>query len=161
MKPQADNEDKKSDNNVAQRHGVNSAHTTLGSSAAHKRQQKKNAEHKRKTAKNSEDIHNAPFFSNFRLNRNSYKKPKEAQMNIQTPIEAIQCQILNKQIETQSKKWDAESHLLDFERDLDILDLISDGLPDDPKTANALSRVHDNLSKIYSEFKIQFTKPNE
>ena len=70
-------------------------------------------------------------------------------MNIQTPIEAIGNHFLNKEIEAQSKKWDAEAHFLEFEQVLDTLDLISDGLSDDPKVANAINAIHANLSEIY------------
>ena len=34
-----------------------------------------------------------------------------------------------------------------------MLDKISDGLPDDPITANALIGLHGTLSNIYAEFK--------
>ena len=42
-------------------------------------------------------------------------------MNIQTPIEAIGNHFLNKEMEAQSKKWDAEAHFLEFEQALDCL----------------------------------------
>ena len=74
-------------------------------------------------------------------------------MNIQTPIEAIGNHILNNQIEAQSKKWDAEAHFLEFEQALDTLDLISDGLPDDPKVSNALSALHGKFTEIYLDSK--------
>ena len=74
-------------------------------------------------------------------------------MNIQTPIEAIGNHILNNQIEAQSKKWDAEAHFLEFEQALDTLDLISDGLPDDPKVSNALSALHGKFTEIYLQSK--------
>ena len=70
-------------------------------------------------------------------------------MNIQTPIEAIGNHILNNQIEAQAKKWDAEAHFLEFEQVLDTLDIMSDGLPDDPKLSNALNALHSKLSEIY------------
>ena len=70
-------------------------------------------------------------------------------MNIQTPIEAIGNHILNNQIEAQAKKWDAEGHFLEFEQTLDTLDIISDGLLDDPKLSNALNALHSKLSEIY------------
>ena len=70
-------------------------------------------------------------------------------MNIQTPIEAIGNHILNNQIGAQSKKWDAEAHFLEFEQVLDTLDIMSDGLPDDPKLSNALNALHSKLSEIY------------
>jgi len=50
--------------------------------------------------------------------------------------------------------WDIESRLYEFECALDTLDLISDGLPDDRKTSNALNGLHDILSKIHAEFKV-------
>ena len=70
-------------------------------------------------------------------------------MNIQTPIEAIGNHILNNQIKAQAKKWDAEAHFLEFEQALDTLDIISDGLPDDPKLSNALNALHSKLSELY------------
>lgn len=74
-------------------------------------------------------------------------------MNIQTPIEAIGNHFLNKEIDAQSKKWDAEAHFLEFEQALDTLDLISDGLPDDPKIANVLNALYDKLTGIYKNSK--------
>ncbi|MDB2438571.1 hypothetical protein N9W89_07620 [Hellea sp.] len=74
-------------------------------------------------------------------------------MNIQTPIETIQKHILNKQIEAKADDWDIEKTLLEFEVVTDTLDVISDGLPDDPKVTNALNGIHDELSKLYSDFK--------
>jgi len=50
--------------------------------------------------------------------------------------------------------WDIESNLYEFECALDTLDLISDGLPDDRRTTNALNGLHYTLSKIYADFKI-------
>ena len=76
-------------------------------------------------------------------------------MNIQKPVEAIEKDILNRQIEAQSRKWDIESDLQDFQRALDTLDLISDGLPDDPKVSNALNCLHGNLSEVYSNIKLK------
>ena len=70
-------------------------------------------------------------------------------MNIQTPIEATGNHFLNKQIEVQSKKWDVEAHFLEFEQTLDTLDIMSDGLPDDPKLSNALNALHSKLSQLY------------
>lgn len=48
--------------------------------------------------------------------------------------------------------WDAEVTLQQFENALDILDLISDGLPDDRRISNALNDLHDKLSKIHADF---------
>jgi len=76
-------------------------------------------------------------------------------MNIQTPIEAIGNHFLNKEIEAQSKKWDAEAHFLEFEQALDTLDIISDGLPDDPKASNALNALHSKFSELYLNSKAQ------
>ena len=74
-------------------------------------------------------------------------------MNIQTPIEAIGLHFLNAEIKAQSKKWDAEAHFLEFEQALDTLDLISDGLPDDPKISNALNALHTKLSEVFENSK--------
>ena len=70
-------------------------------------------------------------------------------MNIQTPIEAIGKHFLNAEIKAQSEKWDAEAHFLEFEQALDTLDIISDGLPDDPRISSALNSLHSKLSDIY------------
>jgi len=45
----------------------------------------------------------------------------------------------------QSKKWDVENHFLEFGQALDTLDLITDGLADDPKISNALGAIHKTL----------------
>ena len=75
-------------------------------------------------------------------------------MAIIKPIRAsIQAQFLNAPVAEQAEKWDFESHLLDFERTIDMLDAISDGLIDDTRTANALIGVTDKFSKIHAEFK--------
>jgi len=76
-------------------------------------------------------------------------------MNIQTPIEAIGLHFLNAEIEAQSKKWDVDAHFLEFEQALDTLDLISDGLPDDPKVTNALNALHSKLSEIFEKSKVK------
>ena len=70
-------------------------------------------------------------------------------MNIQTPIEAIGLHFLNAEIEAQAKKWDVESYFIEFEQAIDTLDLISDGLPDDPKLSNALNALHTKFSEIF------------
>ena len=77
-------------------------------------------------------------------------------MNIQTPIEAIGMHFLNAEIKAQSEKWDAEAHFLEFEQTLDTLDIISDGLPDDPKLSNALNALHSKLSQLYVNSKANF-----
>ena len=74
-------------------------------------------------------------------------------MNIQTPIEAIGLHFLNAEIKAQSEKWDAEAHFLEFEQALDTLDIISDGLPDDPKLSNALSALHGKFTESYLDSK--------
>ena len=71
------------------------------------------------------------------------------------PIQDLKSQLLNSDIEEQSSQWDAETHLYEFECALDALDLNSDGLPDDPRTSNALNGLHDKLSKIHADFKAQ------
>ena len=76
-------------------------------------------------------------------------------MNIQTPIEQIEKQILDTQIKAQSKKWDVEKHFHKFEQAIDTLDVITDGLPDDPKLANVLIGLHERFCEIYSESKAQ------
>lgn len=57
---------------------------------------------------------------------------------------------------TNLKNWDAESRLNDFERNIDTLDKVRDGLPDDRVTANALSLIYGNLCQLYAELKDQF-----
>ena len=74
-------------------------------------------------------------------------------MAIHKPIRVLENQMLEAHIAEQAQKWDAETHLIEFGRALDTLDVISDGLPDDPRTANAIISVHDNLSNIHAEFK--------
>jgi len=76
-------------------------------------------------------------------------------MNIQTPIENIQSHILNMKIEAKANEWDVEKTLLELSQGLDVLDLISDGLPDDPRVSNALNSVHDMLTKVYSDLNSQ------
>ena len=74
-------------------------------------------------------------------------------MAIHKPIRVLENQMLEAHIAEQAQKWDVESHLLDFERTIDMLDAISDGLTDDTRTANALIGVTDKLSNIHAEFK--------
>ena len=74
-------------------------------------------------------------------------------MNIQTPIEAIGLHVLNAEIKAQSDKWDAEAHFTAFEQALDLLDIMCDGLPDDPKVSNALSGLHKKFTEIYLQSK--------
>ena len=81
-------------------------------------------------------------------------------MNIQTPIIITEIDILNGEIHSQSQKWDEDAHFLAFDQTLDMLELITDGLPDDPKISNALTVVHTRLSQIYSDSKAQFKKLN-
>ena len=69
------------------------------------------------------------------------------------PTQVLETQLKNSEIAEQSLQWDSETSLNDFVRAIDMLDKISDGLPDDPITANALIGIHNNLSKIYAEFK--------
>ena len=80
-------------------------------------------------------------------------------MNIQIPIEKSKSQMLNSQIEDEAKEWDAEGALLEFSQALDILDVISDGLPDDPRVSNALNGVHNKLTKVYSDFSSKLLQP--
>ena len=49
-------------------------------------------------------------------------------------------------------EWDKEATLYRFECAIDILDKISDGLPDDRITTNALNGLRDKLSNIHAEF---------
>ena len=70
-------------------------------------------------------------------------------MNIQTPIEAIGNHFLNKEIEAQSRKWDVDTHFTEFQQALDMLDIMSDGLPDDPKISSALNSLHSKFSELY------------
>lgn len=49
--------------------------------------------------------------------------------------------------------WDIEADLYEFECAIDILDKISDGLPEDRTTTNALNGVHAKLCKIYADFR--------
>jgi len=74
-------------------------------------------------------------------------------MAIHKPIRVLETKLLNAHIKEQAQKWDVESHLLDFERTIDMLDAISDGIIDDTRTANALIGVTDKLSNIHAEFK--------
>ena len=69
------------------------------------------------------------------------------------PIRTKKVQPLNARVKEQDQIWDIESNLELFGRALDTLDVISDGLVDDSRTANAIIGVHDNLSNIYAEFK--------
>ena len=56
------------------------------------------------------------------------------------------------QIEVPNPAWDAEALLYELECEIDTLDKISDGLPDDPITTNALNGLHAKLSNIHAEF---------
>lgn len=49
--------------------------------------------------------------------------------------------------------WDIEAHLYELECVIDTVDKISDGLPEDRTTTNALNGVHASLSKFHAEFK--------
>ena len=49
--------------------------------------------------------------------------------------------------------WDIEADLYVFECIIDTLDKISDGLPEDRTTTNALNGVHNSLCKVHAEFK--------
>ena len=69
------------------------------------------------------------------------------------PIRTKNVQSLNAHNKEQNQIWDVESDLEVFGRALDTLDVISDGLVDDSRTANAIIGVHDNLSNIHAEFK--------
>lgn len=68
------------------------------------------------------------------------------------PIQVLKAQLVNSEIEEQSLEWDAETHLYEFECALDALDLMSDGLPDDQRTSNALNGLHSKLSNIHAIF---------
>lgn len=57
--------------------------------------------------------------------------------------------------EAQKPYWDAEDTLYQLECEIDTLDKISDGLPDDPITTNALNSLHAKLSNIYAKFKTE------
>ena len=76
-------------------------------------------------------------------------------MAIHKPIASVlETKIQNALINEQAQKWDSENTLSKFERAINTLDIISDGLPDDPRTASAILGVHDNLSNIHAEFKL-------
>jgi len=62
---------------------------------------------------------------------------------------------INLQIEVPSPNWDAEALLYELECEIDTLDKISDGLPDDPITTNALNSLHAKLSNIHANFKAE------
>lgn len=79
-------------------------------------------------------------------------------MNIQTPVEKIDNHFLNRKIAAKAKEWDIESTLLEFEQALDTLDIISDGLPDDPRVSNALNGIHDKLSSVHSGLSARLLK---
>lgn len=49
--------------------------------------------------------------------------------------------------------WDIEARLYEFECVIDTVEKISDGLPEDRATSNALNGVHSALCKVYAEFK--------
>lgn len=49
--------------------------------------------------------------------------------------------------------WDIEADLYEFECVIDTLEKISDGLPDDRTTTNALNGVHAALCKVHADFK--------
>ena len=65
--------------------------------------------------------------------------------DISAPIRVLENQMLEAHISEQTQKWDVETHLIEFGRALDTLDVKSEGLPDDPRTANAIISVHDKL----------------
>lgn len=71
------------------------------------------------------------------------------------PNQELVVELSNRQIEVQASKWDAEAQLYRFECAIDTLDKISDGLPDDPVTTNALNGLHECLSNIHAEFKAE------
>lgn len=73
-------------------------------------------------------------------------------MAFNQPNRAIEAQLLNSKIEEQSSIWDCERSLNDFEQALAMLDKISDALPDDPITTQALNGLHTALSNIHAEF---------
>ena len=56
----------------------------------------------------------------------------------------------------QSQKWDVENHFLEFGQALDTLDLIADGLVDDPKLENVLNALHGKLSAVFLNTKANF-----
>lgn len=62
---------------------------------------------------------------------------------------------INLHIEVPQSNWDAEALLYEFECEIDTLDKISDGLPDDIITTNALNGLHAKLSNIYANFKAE------
>jgi len=68
------------------------------------------------------------------------------------PIQGPQSPQLNNNTGVHPLRWDCESSLSDFEQALAMLDKISDGLPDDPITTQALNGLHDVLSNIHAEF---------
>jgi len=80
-------------------------------------------------------------------------------MNHLTPINITERDIRNAEVNAQSKKWDVENHFLEFGQALDTLDLITDGLADDPKISNALGAIHKTLCKVYSESKMRLFSP--
>lgn len=49
----------------------------------------------------------------------------------------------------------SENNLYRLECAIDTLERLSDGLTDDPTTANALNGVHANLCEVYANFKAQ------
>jgi hypothetical protein len=73
-------------------------------------------------------------------------------MAFNQPIQDLKALSLNSEIEEQSSKWDCEGSLRDFEQALAMLDKISDALPDDPITTQALNGLHSTLSNIYADF---------
>jgi len=80
-------------------------------------------------------------------------------MNHLPPINITERDIRNAEVNAQSKKWDVENHFLEFGQALDTLDLITDGLADDPKISNALGAIHKTLCKVYSESKMRLFSP--
>lgn len=52
-----------------------------------------------------------------------------------------------------TKNWDVEAPLYRFECLIDIVEKISDGLPEDRTTPNALNSVHEQLCQIHGEFR--------
>jgi len=54
---------------------------------------------------------------------------------------------------SQLPNFDAEASLYELECVIDTLDKISDGLPDDRTTSNAIVGICAKLSNIYADFK--------
>jgi len=69
------------------------------------------------------------------------------------PIKGVNALLLNSRTEEQSSKWDYEDSLNEFEQALALLDRLSDSLPDDPTTTQALNGLQGLFSKIHADFK--------